>query len=425
MRRRLLLTIAATSTVILCAFLVPLAILVQDVSQSRATSSALLRVQSLVPVVGETPRRPTDLAVQQINSDGGAPVTVFFDDGSELGASAEVTDAVRLASTGQTVVTDTPEGREVAVPVVGSTGATTVIRAIVEPHELAEGVLRARLALLALGAVLLLLAVAIGDRLARSFVRPLETTADTAHRLAAGQLDARADVSGPPETRTVAAALNRLAGRIRELLRIEREAAADLSHRLRTPVTALRLDVEALPDGDERDRLVGDLESLTSSIDAIIHEARRHSVDDGNATCDATAVVADRVHFWKPLADDEHRATTFELPDEPVLVACAPSALGAAIDALLGNVFAHTPAGTPFSVRLTHQVDAIELTVEDFGHGWPDADITSRGESPAGSTGLGLDIVRRTAIDSGGSVELSTGAGGGARVRLVLGRPVT
>ena len=61
------------------AFLVPLAVLVGSVAETRATSTAVLRVQSLVPsVLGEAPRRSVSSAVDLVNSDAGPPVTVFL-----------------------------------------------------------------------------------------------------------------------------------------------------------------------------------------------------------------------------------------------------------------------------------------------------------------------------------------------------------
>ena len=65
---------------------------------------------------------------------------------------------------------------------------------------------------------------------------------------------------------------------------------------------------------------------------------------------------------------------------------------------------------------------AVVLTVEDAGPGLPSVDVINRGKSNAGSTGLGLDIVRRAALASGGSLELGRSRLGGALVRLVLGR---
>ncbi|MBK8729797.1 MAG: HAMP domain-containing protein [Tetrasphaera sp.] len=72
---------------------------------------------------------------------------------------------------------------------------------------------------------------------------PVTAVAATAHRLREGELTPRARVGGPPETAELATAFNALAERIGvDLLDAERERVADLGHRLRTPVTALRLD---------------------------------------------------------------------------------------------------------------------------------------------------------------------------------------
>ncbi len=172
MRRRLLLTVTATSVLILLAFLVPLAVLVQSVAETRATSTAVLRVQSLVPIVGEVPPDAIERSVDLVNSDAGPPVTVFLPGAGQVGAPAPESDAVKLARTGRTVVVDTEAGREVAVPILGLKDGTAVIRVLVGQDQLNEGVLRARLALLGLAFVLLLLAIAVGDTLARSFVRP-------------------------------------------------------------------------------------------------------------------------------------------------------------------------------------------------------------------------------------------------------------
>lgn len=423
MHRRLLLTVTATSVLILLAFLVPLAVLVGSVAETRATTTAVLRVQSLVPVIGEAPPHAVSLAVDQVNADGGPPVTVYLPGSGRLGVAAPVTDAVRLARTGRTVVVDTEDGREVAVPILGLPSGTAVIRVLIGQDQLSEGVLRARIALLGLAFVLLLLGLAVADTLARSFIRPIEEVAATADRLSAGDLEARVEPRGPPETRSVAVALNRLGGRIVELLHAEREAVADLSHRLRTPVTALRLDAENLPAGPERDRLVDDVGALTRTVDAVITEARRPIREGVEARCDAHQVVAARITFWSALADDEQRSVDLTLPGGPVMVACTATDLGASVDAILGNVFAHTPAGCPFAVTLDGTGTEVVLTVSDEGPGWRLEHPEVRGRSGAGSTGLGLDIARRTAAASGGSLVREKGAGGGAVVVVRLGRP--
>ena len=76
--------------------------------------------------------------------------------------------------------------------------------------------------------------------------------------------------------RRASAGLNRLAVRIGELLAHERETVADLSHRLRTPLTALRIDAESLRDGDEMARgLSADVGAVERTVSEIIREARR------------------------------------------------------------------------------------------------------------------------------------------------------
>jgi len=93
------------------------------------------------------------------------------------------------------------------------------------------------------------------------------------------------------------------------------------------------------------------------------------------------------------------------------------------VDVLIDNVFAHTDDGIPVEIWVVPRADgAVVLTVEDAGPGLPSVDIINRGRSHAGSTGLGLDIVRRAALASGGSLELGRSRLGGALVRLVLGR---
>ena len=95
--------------------------------------------------------------------------------------------------------------------------------------------------------------------------------------------------------------------------------------------------------------------------------------------------------------------------------------LEAAVDALIGNVFAHTPEGTPYSITCSSTVETVRLIVDDGGAGFgPEA--LERGRSGGGSTGLGLDIARRTAETSGGRFTVGESPLGGARVELELPR---
>ncbi len=235
--------------------------------------------------------------MDQVNAETSTPVTVFLSSGAELGRPEPVTPAVRLASSGRSFSAEAPGGEQVLVAVEGLAGGSAVIRAFVPASVLRHGVSRAWLLLGGVGLLLLLLSVLVADQLARSLVRPLTALAQASDRLAAGDLSARAAVTGPPEVRRAGAGLNRLAVRIGELLAHERETVADLSHQLRTPLTALRIDAESLRDGAEMERLLADVGSVERTVSEIIREARRPGGGGAEAICDAARVVAERAAF--------------------------------------------------------------------------------------------------------------------------------
>ncbi|MDG6104296.1 HAMP domain-containing histidine kinase [Dactylosporangium aurantiacum] len=418
MRWRLALLVSAAMTLVLLAFLVPLALLLRGVAADRAVSAAMTQAQSLGVLVATADAESLRLAVEQLNADTRRPVTVYLPDGTTVGPAAGRTPGVVLAARTGSFSVEHEDGREVLVVVQGLAQGTAVIRVFVPLAELRQGVTRAWLVLALLGAGLLAVGVAVADRLAVMVVRPIRSLATVSDALVGGDLDRRAPATvGPPEVRAVAAALNQLAARIRDLLRHERERVADLSHRMRTPMTALRLDAESLRDEADAARILAHVAALDRAVTAVIEDTRR---ERDLPTCDATAVVAERIRFWKVLAEDQQRRVDTRLPDAPLPVAVSAADLAACVDALLGNVFAHTDEGVAAAVALdTRRV----LTVEDAGPGF-DPSASTRGVSGAGSTGLGLDIARRTAEATGGSLTVDRSPLGGARVTVTLG-PLT
>jgi signal transduction histidine kinase len=414
-RRRLTLLVGATTVLVLIAFLVPLALLVRQVAADRALSGANDVVRTIVPLIGNDQQVRLAIGAQSV------PLTVYPPAGAPLGVDAPRTTAVRLAAGSDTSFTvDGAAGREIVVPVSAADG-TWVVRTVVPDAQLTRGVTQAWLVLAALGLALVLLGLIVADRLARTLVGPISDLSAVSHRLARAELTARAVPAGPPELREVAVALNHLAGRIQDLLREEREQIADLSHRLRTPLTALRLEAESLRDPADATRIADAADGVERAVTAVIQQARRRATERP-AGCDAAAVVADRVAFWSVLAEDTDRELRRDLPPGPMPVTVAADDLAAALDALLGNVFAHTPDGTNLSVTLTARPGGAALTVADEGPGFPAAS-PRRGASGGGSTGLGLDIVRQTVEAGGGAMHIDAAPGGGGRVTLDLAAP--
>jgi signal transduction histidine kinase len=428
MRARLALLVAATTSVVLLAFLLPLAVSIATAARNNAIDEGTGRGQELSRVVaGSTDTRASRAELGGVIDDmraAGFTVNVVLPSGTSLGASIDAA-ALKPSSLRSSRVEELPSGAELIRQPVFRSDGTAVVSTLVPVAELREGVTRAWVVLSGLGVVLVLLSLVVADRLARTMTRPISDLAHTAERLGRGDLEARATPGGPAEVREVGLALNRLAARIDELLTREREEVADLSHRLRTPITALRLDADGLRDEEERQRLAADVDDISRQVDALIREARRPVREGVEARCDACEVVAERVDFWGALAEDQGRPLHLELPGAPCEVRASRPDLEAAVDALVGNVFSHTPDGTPFSVTLQRLPtgDAL-LVVADEGVGFSDEHVLVRGESRGGSTGLGLDIARSTAAASGGDLRIGGSPSGGARVAMRLGPPV-
>jgi len=431
MRRSLIATVAAVSTMILLALLVPMAVLVRNYAIEDRLARAALEVQATETVVSGQDKGSVSVYLASANEDGSVQTTVLYPGGTAIGPDPGEDARVRQARiTGRARVDDVPGGVEMLVPVAlgGSTALpsqTPVVRVQVRHGGITHPVYVAWGVLAGLGLALLAGSLLMADRLGRRFVRPIGSLAEAAHRMASTDLDLRVEPAGPREVQDVARALNRLADRIVLLITRERESVADLSHRLRTPVTALRLSLEQLPAGAERDRLDADLDDLQRTVDVVVREARRSDREGAAPAADATTVVTDRVAFWAALAEDQARRLHVEVPAGPLLVHASTTDLESVVDVLLDNVFTHSPEGVAVSVRLFARADrSVRLVVGDGGGGLPEAlDVFVRGVSGIGSTGLGLDIARRTAQESGGGITLGRSPLGGAEVTVTLGPP--
>jgi signal transduction histidine kinase len=303
-------------------------------------------------------------------------------------------------------------------PTVLTDGRTVIVEVYVPDAEMRRGVWPAWLVLGGLAIVLVAGSTLLADRLGSQLVRATRQLASSTRRLGGGDLATRVEPIGPRELRDAANAFNTMADDLRSLLDKERELAADLSHRLRTPLTALRLDAEAMPPGPVADRMRQACDLLDEELEAIITGARLGKEARGQERTDLVEVLADRLAFWSVLAEDQERPWQVVGGEVPVMLPLPRSELILVVDAMLGNVFSHTPDGIAFRVTVSPE----GLLVDDGGPGIADpAKAVQRGVSGAGSTGLGLDIVRRAAVESGGRLVIDRSPLGGARVGILFG----
>ena len=425
MRRRLNLTVLAVTAMVTLSFLIPLGAVVRIVATDRALSVADQEARTLAGVLAsESSHAALQSVVGQLNAyGGGRRVAVFTTGEATLGGPVAVPmTQLSLARAGHAFSASYRGTTLVWVPVRLPSG--TVVGVVSVPGNLlTAGVWKAWLVLAAVGVAILGLALLLSDRLGRSLVRSIEDLRTVTRRLSTGDLDARAVLpAGPAEIADMGRAVNALAERIVELLKLEHEQAADLSHGLRTPLAALALEADALTDPGDRQKMRAAVHDLTEAVNSVIVEVRQARPQVTVETSDITETIKTRLHFWSVLAEEQGRQWTSELPKTTVKVCVPTPQLVAAIDALVGNVLAHTPEATPFRVTLSASEAQAILVVEDDGPGFPDGPIDQRGHSGGGSTGLGLDIARRTAERAHGSMVTGTAPGGGARVEISFER---
>ncbi len=418
MRRRIGILVASTTSAVVLAFVIPLCLLVRNMAEDRAMAGADQEARNIAILVSSLHDDPTlEDVVAAVDQRSPATTTVVLANDTTLGSGqVTATDSdVVTARTGAAFTRKTGGGNRTVVPVVTADG-TDVVVTEVSNAQLHEGVAAAWAAIITLGVLMLALASVVAAQLGRRISTPVTRVAEVADRLRDGELDARASLEGPAETRALAEALNRLAERITELLVAERAAVGDLSHRLRTPVTALRIDVEGVDDRSLAERLRQHIGTLQRTIDAIVNDARRPVRHDMASQCDAVAVVRERTAYWAPLAEDQGRAFEIDLPADPVTVPLDDVDLRDVVDVLIDNVFAHTPEGTPFRVGVGPDGHGtVRLEVADAGPGLG----VLRRQGP-GHTGLGLEIVRRTVEPAGGNIEIGAAPNGGTVVGVRL-----
>jgi len=319
----------------------------------------------------------------------------------------------------------------VSIPVRAG-GVRQILRALQDDRELRGEIHSAwrsiaALAVLALG-VATMAALWQGRRLAR----PLEALAASARRLGDGDFSARAPRSGLPEPDDVAAALDTTATRLAAMLERSRSFSADASHQLRTPLTALRLDLEALEATGADPVLVAAAVAEADRLEATITELLTLTeAPGGGEDLDLAALVLDRVDAWRALARAEGREVQLSIPVVPRVEARA-AALGQSLQVLLDNALDHGTGTVTVSVRQV--AGGVRLCVGDEGPGIPadrELDLFDRAPVPVAAAvaggesttlahaGRGLPLARSLVEAEGGRIFLER-ARPGAIICLLL-----
>lgn len=289
------------------------------------------------------------------------------------------------------------------------------------------------LALTGLGA--LILGVVLAARLARWVSRPLSGLGAAAARLGDGDLDVRAETGhGPAEVRALAATFNRMAERTQTLVHSHRAWVADVSHQLRTPLTALRLRLDVLAAesaGETATELAGALEEiarLSRLVDGLLAVARAQGRVPRREVVDVGAVAAERVAAWEPVARERRielvaRAAPDAAGPGP-MARLGPGDLEQMLDNVLANALEAVADEGRVEVRTARADGLVSLRVVDNGPGMPQqakqAAFRRFENQDARGFGLGLAIVHRLVTANGGAVRLVETPGGGLTVELDL-----
>lgn len=322
----------------------------------------------------------------------------------------------------------------VAVPVASGGVVHGTVRITYPRAEVQARIRRNWLLLAGVAASVLVTTAVVGAALARWVTGPVRDLGDAADDLAAGALDRRAPTdAGPPEVRRLATQFNTMAARLEELVQSQRTFVADASHQLRSPLTALRLELEALAatadDGtrDGLERAVDESMRLGRLLDGLLVLARGDGRRPTPADVDAAAVARARQRAWEPVAEEAEVALRCEAPDAAPALA-VEGHLEQVLDNLLANAIEATPPGGHVEVVVAARPDVVVATVTDDGPGMTDEQLARAfdrfwraAEAPPGAgTGLGLAIARQLARAGGGDLVLDHAPGGGLRATVTL-----
>ena len=449
LRARLLAAFAYALLVVLVALMVPLASNLDDRVNAEVEADSAAQAQVVAASAADQLARPARL--QSVADDAseqlGGPVFMVDGRGRALAdSSGSVEPGTPLAGEAEPhllaaldgeVDQGTDPGDEntlsTAVPIVrnGRTIGALEVEQSLDPvnTEVRNDVA----ALVGIGVLALALGLGVAWILAGSIARPLNSLAGAARRMAGGDLATRAPTRGSSEQVELANAFNEMADRLGAVLESQREFVADASHQLRTPLTGLRLRLEAAGsklDGGDGAEDIAAAERETERLSAVVGDllalaASEEESDPGAAGLQAAARAAER--RWRDPADGSGHELVVSGGDE-IEVAAGERDLALILDNLLENALKYSPRGSAVELDWSRDGDGARLRVANDG-GPLSAEERERaferfyrGESSGRrpGTGLGLPIVAALAGRAGGAARLVNRRGGGVVAEVTL-----
>lgn len=287
----------------------------------------------------------------------------------------------------------------------------------------------------------LMLGAVVARGLTRWVLRPLDGLERAVTEMTAGVAGPPADVAGPPELRDFTSAFNTMAQVVQASLDHQRRLVADASHQLRNPLAAVRLRADTLETyvSDEGhstySSMSAELDRFEDLLRQMLRLARAEQLSgsrqvglDTAATesTDLGDVIAERVAFWKPLADKADQRLRHRHDTTRPSAQVARHEVEQLLDVALDNAVRYAGPGTTVTVSAQPSGDMVDLVVSDDGRGLADEDLSKaatrfwRGEDDRAGTGLGLAIAAEIASGYGGDIGVERAPEGGLLVRYRL-----
>jgi two-component system, OmpR family, sensor kinase len=321
----------------------------------------------------------------------------------------------------------------VTVPVVDRGLVVGAVRVSAPRGSLVARVHRSWFRLALIGLAVVLGALVLAWILAGTVAGPLARLRDTVGRLGSGDLDARAPTEGPKELAALGVSFNSMADTLAASLRAQREFIANASHQLRTPLTGLKLRLEAIRSeggaaADHAAKAEEELDRLSALVNDMLALASAATSAPAGVTVDLSEIVGDAVERWRgPAAEAEKTVQAGR--HESVRVFADPRDLAHVVDNLVENAIRYSPPGAHVTVEAAADDGRATIAVADDGPGIPAQDRArvferfyrgTNGRQAGPGTGLGLAIVAELVQRWGGEVRI--GDGPGTRVEAAFRR---